>query len=134
MEGESGFEEVIDRMPRYMRRLQECRPIGMEKRADRHALRRRLPADEDIYVLYESDRPMYVRRSDKLADRILSHGRPSSGSESATFAFNLARSDFPVSLSRGELRRDEEFSRHFDRARGRRGDAGEFGLKSGGSR
>ena len=119
MEGESGFEGVIDRMPGYMRQLQECRPMGMETRADRHALRRRLPANEGIYVLYEHGKPMYVGRSDKLADRLLSHGRPSSGSESATFAFNLARIDFPGSLSRGELRRNEEFQRHFARARER---------------
>lgn len=119
MAGGYEFEDVIDKMPAHMRRLQECKPMGMETRAERHALRRRLPADEGIYVLYESDRPMYVGRLDNLADRLLSHGRPSSGSESATFAFNLARRDFPGSLSRGELRRDEEFSRHFARARER---------------
>ena len=113
------FEDVIGMMPGYMKRLLECEPMGMETRADRDALRRRLPANEGIYVLYEYGQPRYVGRSDKLADRLLSHGRPSSGSESATFAFNLARSEFPVPMSRGELRQDPEFRRHFDMAKER---------------
>ena len=33
---------------------------------------------------------MYVGRSDRLADRLLEHGQPANGPESATFAFNLA--------------------------------------------
>ena len=70
-------------------------------------------------MLYENGRPLYVGRSDQLADRLLSHGRPSSGSESATFAFNLARGEFPEPLSRGELRPDPEFQRRFDRAKER---------------
>ena len=93
--------------------------MGMDVRADCGAPGGRLPANQGIYVLYESGQPIYVERSGQLADRLLSHGRPNSGSESATFAFNLARNEFPEPLSRGELRRDPEFQRHFDRAKER---------------
>ena len=93
----------------------------MSTRAERDVLRRRLPANEGIYVLYEKGEPKYVGRSDKLADRLLSHGRPSSGSESATFAINLARAECAsfATMSRQDLHRDEEFRRRFDSAKER---------------
>ncbi len=108
-------------MPVYMERLEACEPIRMFSRAERDVLRRRLPANEGVYVLYERGEPMYVGRSDKLADRLLSHGRPSSGSESATFAFNLARAecDSFATMSRQDLLRDEEFIQRFDSAKER---------------
>ena len=71
--------------------LSKSRPVGMHTRAERKALRGKLPCEKGVYVLYACGRPMYVGRSDKLADRLLDHGRPSSGSESASLAFNLAR-------------------------------------------
>jgi len=44
-----------------------------------------------IYVFYENDKPLYVGRSNRMKQRILEHGRESSGCYSATFAFNLAK-------------------------------------------
>jgi len=43
-----------------------------------------------VYVFYEDEVPIYVGRSNRLRQRVLVHGRPSSGHNSATFAYNLA--------------------------------------------
>ncbi len=121
MTGESTFQDVIDKMPRYMGELEDCEAIGMYTMADQRALRRKLPASKGVYVLYEREQPMYVGRSDNLADRLLEHGRPSGDSETATFAFNIAKEDFPdpASMSRKELQRTKEFRPLFDAAKER---------------
>ena len=115
------FEDIVEKMPTYMERLEGCEPIRMFTKGERDLLRRRIPDNVGIYVLYENGEPVYVGRSDKLADRLLSHGRPSSGSESATFAFNLARSECPLyaAMSRQDLLRDAVFRRGFDSAKER---------------
>ena len=41
-------------------------------------------------MFYENGMPLYVGRSNRLRERILEHGRPSSVHNSATFAFLLA--------------------------------------------
>ena len=117
----SRFAEVMGRMPMYMERLGECGAISMYRMADRRALRRKLPASKGIYVLYERGKPMYVGRSDNLADRLLKHGQPSGGSETATFAFNIAKQEFPGSSSmvRKDLQNDEVFQLLFDAAKER---------------
>ncbi len=87
--------------------------------SQRRALRHRLPATKGVYVLYEEDKPMYVGRSDNLATRLLEHGRPSGHSETASFAFNMAKEQFssPESTTRRELQRTEGFQSHFDDAK-----------------
>ena len=115
MTSKSSFQGVIDKMPVYMKELAGCEVIGMKTEADRLALRRKIPT-KGIYVLYEHGKPMYVGRSDKLADRLLDHGRPSGGSETATFAFNIAKEGFPGSMSRKDLQKIDEFNRRFDAA------------------
>ena len=119
MSHKNEFQDVIDSMHGYMEQLRECEPICMETKSDRNSLRRRLPGKKGVYVLYECCKPMYVGRSDQLADRLLSHGRPSSGSESATFAFNLAREkcSAPSTISRQELKKDPNFQRLFAEAK-----------------
>ena len=48
-----------------------------------------------LYAFYENGKPLYVGISGKnrMRERILSHGRQSSGHYSATFAFNIAKKD-----------------------------------------
>ena len=49
-----------------------------------------LPA-RGIYLFSEGDRHMYVGRTNRMRARLQEHCRPSSGHNSAPFAFNLAR-------------------------------------------
>jgi hypothetical protein len=116
------FKDVIDKMPNYMQQLGSCQVITIDGRG---RFSRSLPASEGIYVLYEDGKPMYVGRSDRLRARLHEHGRPSSSSESAPFAFNIAREPFrarrPASdtMSRKDLTGDAEFARLFDTAKRR---------------
>ena len=61
----------MDKMPRYMDELVNWEALAMYTTADRRALRRRLPSSKGVYMLHERDKPMYVGRSDNLADRLL---------------------------------------------------------------
>lgn len=67
-----------------------------------------------VYVLYEESRPIYVGRSNRLGDRLLEHGRPSSTHNSAPFAFNLAKEEaakrgVDTSQARNQLEKDTVF-------------------------
>jgi hypothetical protein len=80
--------------------------------------RENLPTFGGIYVFYQNEIPIYVGRADNIRKRIQLHTRPSSGSESANFAFNLAKLDFIEKLSetkvgRKELMKDEDFIKAF---------------------
>ena len=105
----------------YMEKLRESGAISIYSMADRRALRGKLAATKGIYVLYERGRPMYVGRSDNLADRLLEHSQPSGGSETATFAFNIAKQEFPGSSSmvRKDLVNHKVFQLLFDAAKER---------------
>ena len=79
------WEAVADRLPVLLNKLTKNNPILRDSRG-------RLPMilEKGIYVFYESGKPLYVGRSDRMRSRILEHGRPSSLHNSATFAFLLA--------------------------------------------
>lgn len=72
-----------------------------------------LPTYSGIYVFYEKGEPIYVGRANNIRKRIQWHTRESSGSESASFAFNLAKKDFidknEINKTRKELMQIEEF-------------------------
>lgn len=77
-----------------------------------------------VYVLYEEDIPIYAGRSNRLKERLLEHGRPSSTHNSATFAFNLAneeaaRNGIDTSRTRKELENDPGFKPIFSEAKKR---------------
>ena len=116
----AGFLEIIDKMPNYLLELEECEAIGLDSRAERRALRKKLPG-RGIYVLYESGKPMYVGRSDNLPSRLLQHSERSGDSYGATFAFRITKGEFPASkgLPNKDLQMDAEFRRRFQENRER---------------
>jgi predicted GIY-YIG superfamily endonuclease len=75
--------------------------------------------DQGIYVYYDkNDRPLYVGRSDRMRKRLLQHSRPSSGHNSATFAFILTKQKMPYNTlshkkSRSDLQIEDQFSQMF---------------------
>ncbi len=121
------FRSAISKMPGYVAELQSSELIAMRTTTERRALRKKLPGNEGVYVLYENSEPVYVGRSDRLADRLLEHGRPSSESESASFAFNMAKRAFreqasgqgldTEAISREDLQAIPEFQRLFTAAK-----------------
>ncbi|MBK6836520.1 MAG: GIY-YIG nuclease family protein [Bacteroidetes bacterium] len=82
--------------------------------------REELPKYRGIYVFYENDRPIYVGRANNIRSRIQWHTRKSSGSESASFAFNLAKMEFEnndetTKRKRADLMAISEFREIFDK-------------------
>ena len=72
-----------------------------------------LPTYRGIYAFYEKGKPIYVGRANNIRKRIQWHTRESSGSESASFAFNLAKKEYAneseITETRKELMQIEEF-------------------------
>lgn len=78
-----------------------------------------LPKKSGIYIFYEIDNnneiPIYVGRTNKIRDRIQYHTRMSSQSDSASFAFILAKSKFgETNLTRKELEKVQKFIEIFN--------------------
>ena len=78
-----------------------------------------------IYAFYENEMPLYVGRSNRIRRRIQQHGRPSSGHNSATFAFRLAleaakgqRFDL-TGMQRSQLETNLRFKGLYDAAKSR---------------
>ncbi|WP_337968789.1 GIY-YIG nuclease family protein [uncultured Flavobacterium sp.] len=75
--------------------------------------RNELPTYRGIYVFYENRKPIYVGRANNIRKRIQWHTRESSGSESASFAFNLAKMEYAknseIKQQRKQLMQIEEF-------------------------
>lgn len=77
------FESIVTKMPLLMKKLESASFYSREEV-------KHLPM-KGIYIFYEESKPIYVGRSRNLRARILNHSRPSSGHNSASFAFLLAR-------------------------------------------
>jgi len=74
--------------------------------------RSELPTYRGVYAFYEKGEPIYIGRANNIRKRIQWHTRESSGSESASFAFNLAKRDYAkseIAKTRKELMLIEEF-------------------------
>lgn len=77
-----------------------------------------------IYVFYENKKPIYVGRSNGMKSRIQNHGRRSSGHNSATFSFMLAKEKaeklgIDIKLERKVLEKDPQFDELFKDAKAR---------------
>lgn len=77
-----------------------------------------LPKISGIYVFYEiednKEIPIYVGRTNNVRNRIQYHTRMSSQSDSASFAFNLAKIKYgKTNLKRKELEKEPDFMKIF---------------------
>ncbi|MDP2795980.1 MAG: hypothetical protein Q8N94_00530 [Methanoregula sp.] len=113
MKGE--FVEITSKFPGWLDLLKKSPAFSRD-------LFQNVP-NRGIYVYYDKkDQPLYVGRSDRMRTRLLEHGRQSSGHNSATFAFILAKEKLknPVAgnkKSRKDLQLDSEFSQKYDEAK-----------------
>lgn len=82
--------------------------------------------ERGVYVFSEGEKHLYVGRTNRLRQRLLEHGRPSSRHDSAPFAFRLARektgrvtATYQTRGSRPELAVDPYFAEAFNAAKHR---------------
>lgn len=78
------FKEYIDSLESSFQRLLQMEPVTVA------TLPREMP-ESGIYLFSENGRHLYAGRTNTIRQRLQSHCRPSSGHNSATFAFRLAR-------------------------------------------
>ena len=102
------WNDLVKHMPTLLKQLtsQPLRPWN-----DRGIL-----PHKGVYVFYEDGKPMYVGRTKSMSRRLQQHGNPSSGHNSATFAFNIAKreaikKEMNVQMTRNQLQVDPAFSK-----------------------
>lgn len=110
------WNDLIKQMPTLLERLmsQPLRPWN----------HRGILPKKGAYVFYEDEKPMYVGRTKNMSSRLNRHSNPSSGHNSATFAFNIAKREaikkgINIRLTRTHLEVDPAFSRLFLKAKAR---------------
>jgi hypothetical protein len=79
------FKRIVDNLPGLLEQLSNKPLLPWANLTD-------IPV-KGIYVFYEEDSPTYVGRSGKqpMKNRIKQHGCPGSNSNTAPFAFNIAK-------------------------------------------
>ncbi len=112
----SEFQKIIGKLPDFMEKLNKSQLFERDDSV-------RFP-DKGIYVFFEEGKPLYVGRSEGMKERVKQHGRRSSGHNSATFAFLLAKemaekTEIDLSQSREDLEKDPEFKPIYDRMKER---------------
>ncbi|HQU79350.1 MAG TPA: GIY-YIG nuclease family protein [Azonexus sp.] len=107
------FRGFVESLEPSFQRLMEMEPVSVA------TLPREMP-QAGIYLFSEGDEHLYVGRTNTIKMRLQNHCRPSSGHNSATFAFRLARqitgmtqATYTADGSRGHLETIPEFSRAF---------------------
>lgn len=77
-----------------------------------------LPSCRGIYVFYENEKAIYVGRTNNIKKRINAHIQRGSGSEKASFAFNLAKRNFlidnEIKMKRKDFIDKDEFRKIFE--------------------
>jgi len=113
---DSQFKAYIDQLPVLMEQL---RQKELKSRNDLGNI-----PTKGIYVFYENGNPIYVGRSKGIKERVQQHSRPSSGHNTAPFAFNLAkeaaeRKGIDINKNRKQLEKNPHFSNLFGEAKER---------------
>ncbi len=106
----SEFDDIIKHIPIIFSQLEKA-PLLARGQV------RNLPK-KGVYVFYENSKPIYVGRSRNIPNGILIHSRPSSGHNSASFAFLLAKeealnSGHDIGLIRAKLEKESFFKEIF---------------------
>ena len=111
------FKRIIEKMEPL---LENLRTGSLLTRANLAGI-----PERGIYAFYENGRPLYVGRSNSIRKRLLLHSRPSSGHNSATFAFILAKESACqggmdlAGKQRKEMESDPIFNRLYEQAKAR---------------
>ncbi len=107
------FRSFVESLEPSFQKLMSMQPLTVA------TLPREMP-EAGIYLFSEPDDHLYVGRTNRIKQRLQSHCRPSSGHNSATFAFRLTRqitgltqATYTTKGSRSELERDSRFSKVF---------------------
>ena len=97
------LQDVLAQMEPLLAELQDCP-------AETFATRRRLP-NRGVYAFYESDRILYIGRSNQIWKRIRTHGVRGATQEQANFAFRLLAQEYDLEVghdadaNRGQIAR-----------------------------
>ena len=113
------FKELVDKMPPYLQLLLsqpliDINDIGITQ----------VP-QKGVYVFFESNKPIYVGRSNRLKERLKEHSQKSSDHYSATLAFRIAKqnaSDLQNKerkLTNAQLMENSDFLKEFTAAKDR---------------
>ena len=114
------WEAVADRLPVLLKQLKGSNFIVRDRQG-----RLSMIPPKGIYVFYKTGKPLYVGRFDRMRERLLEHGRPSSTHNSATFAFLLAMEMAKCAgidragIARDDLQIADEFKPLYDQAKER---------------
>ena len=107
------FQEFIESLEPTFQKLMKMTPVSVA------TLPREMP-QAGVYLFSEDDVHLYVGRTNTMKQRLQSHCRPSSGHNSATFAFRLARQETGMTKatytpvgSRADLEKHPDFAPEF---------------------
>ncbi|RUO46449.1 GIY-YIG nuclease family protein [Pseudidiomarina donghaiensis] len=107
------FKEYIDSLEPSFQRLLNMKPVTVA------TLPKEIP-QSGIYLFSENGKHLYVGRTNTIRKRLQNHCRPSSGHNSATFAFRLTReitgitqATYVTDGSRANLELDATFGPEF---------------------
>ena len=78
------FQHVLDHLPKQLEKLLAARCCARKAHPP-------IPKAPGVYLFSENGRPVYVGQTRNLRQRLAAHMIPSSGQNTASFAFNIAK-------------------------------------------
>jgi predicted GIY-YIG superfamily endonuclease len=110
------FELRIKSLPIYLAAFKKCKPCFRDNLGC-------VPI-KGVYMFIENQKPIYIGRTNRMAQRLLEHSRKSSNHYHACFAFKLAKSEaikcgINILASRKILQTDIKFKALFDEVKNR---------------